>query len=231
VPATPDPAPLSGIDRRRLKARSKPSQAYLDRRRELIEAAARVMSRKGISGTTLNDIAAEAGSDRASVYYYVASKEELLADVLRTATTENVAETERIAYGDAPPLDKLRGIVAAMMRAYDRHYPYLYVWVYEDPSRLEGLGSDAIDEIIDLSQAHFELVREVVADGLRSGALRSSLPAGVLTQTVIGLVAWTFRWYEPGHERTAEQVADGLADLLLAGLAGNGPVDSFGGES
>lgn len=208
----------SGIDRRRARARTKPSQAYLDRRRELIEAAAKVIHRKGIGAATLNDIAAEAGSDRASVYYYVANKEELLADVLRTATTENLAATEAITRGDAAPVDKLRGIVESMMMAFDTSYPYLYVWVYEDPSRLEGVAHEAIQEIIDISQRHYELVREVVRDGLSSGALRSSLPAGVLAQQVIGLVAWTFRWYEPGHELTARQVASGLADVLLNGL-------------
>jgi AcrR family transcriptional regulator len=177
-----------------------------------------VISRKGISAATLNDIAAEAGSDRSSVYYYVASKEELLADVLRTATTENLEATEAITRSDATPVDKLRGIVEAMMAAFDASYPYLYVWVYEDPSRLEGVAHEAIQEIIDISQRHYELVREVVRDGLSTGALRSSLPAGVLAQHIIGLIAWTFRWYEPGHELTARQVAAGLADVLLDGL-------------
>ena len=72
--------------------------------------------------------------------------------------------------------------------------------------------------MIDLSQQGYELVREVIAEGVGNGEFRSALPVGVLAQSAIGLVAWTYRWYEPGHELTAHEIADGLADLLLSGL-------------
>lgn len=201
----------------------KPSQAYLDRRSELIAAAARVFHRRGIAGATLGDIAAEAGADRASLYYYVASKEELLADVLRTALTEMVGEAERIAQGGGSPAARLHELIAAMMAGYEAHYPYLYVWSYEDPSRLDAVDPTALRELVDLSQRHYEVIREVLAEGLEGGGLRSPLPVGVLAQQVIGLVAWTYRWFEPGHALNAAQVADGLADLVVNGL-----VDSSG---
>jgi AcrR family transcriptional regulator len=211
-------ATRSNIGRRRTQARSSPSEAYLNRRKELIDAAARVMSRKGVKETTLGDIAAEAATDRASIYYYVKGKEELLAEMLRSALTANTESFRAIAAGSEPASVKLRRIVHTWMASYDAHFPYLYVWVYEDPSRLQGIDSEVLDEMIDLSQQGYETVREVIAEGVRSGEFRGSLPVGVLAQSAIGLVAWTYRWYEPDHELTAREVADGLADLLLKGL-------------
>lgn len=208
----------SSIDRRRTRARSSPSQAYLNRRKELIDAAARVMSRKGVKETTLGDIAAEAGTDRASIYYYVKGKEELLAEMLRSALTADTESFLEIVAGSEPASVKLRRIVRRWMASYDAHFPYLYVWVYEDPSRLQGIDSAVLDEMIDLSQQGYELVREVIAEGVRCGEFRSVLPVGVLAQSAIGLVAWTYRWYEPNHGLTAHEIADGLADLLLTGL-------------
>jgi TetR/AcrR family transcriptional regulator, cholesterol catabolism regulator len=208
----------SNFDRRRTRARSSPSPAYLNRRKELIDAAARVMSRKGVKETTLGDIAAEAGTDRASIYYYVKGKEELLAEMLRSALNANTETFRAIAAAPEPASVKLRRIVQRWMESYDAHFPYLYVWVYEDPSRLEGIDSEVLEEMIDISQQGFEMVREVIAAGMRDGEFRSSLPVGVLAQSAIGLVAWTYRWYEPDHELTAREVADGLADLLLKGL-------------
>src|ERR1700749_631918 len=208
----------SSIDRRRPRARSSPSQTYLNRRKELIDAAARVMSRKGVKETTLGDIATEAGTDRASIYYYVKGKEELLAEMLRSARTADTESFLEIVAGSEPASVKLRRIVRRWMASYDAHFPYLYVWVYEDPSRLQGIDSAVLDEMIDLSQQGYELVREVIAEGGRSGEFRSVLPVGVLAQSAIGLVAWTYRWYEPNHELTAHEIADGLADLLLSGL-------------
>jgi TetR/AcrR family transcriptional regulator, cholesterol catabolism regulator len=212
----------SNIDRRRTRARSSPSRAYLNRRKELIDAAARVMSRKGVMETTLGDIAQEAGTDRASIYYYVNGKEELLAEMLRSALTADTESIREIAAGPGSASAKLRSIVHRWMASYDAHFPYLYVWVYEDPSRLQGIDSAVLDEMIDLSQQGYELVREVIAEGVGSGEFRSALPVGVLAQSAIGLVAWTYRWYEPDHELTARQIADGLADLLLSGLGAPG---------
>jgi AcrR family transcriptional regulator len=208
----------SNIDRRRTHARSSPSPTYLNRRKELIDAAARVMSRKGVKDTTLGDIAAEVGTDRATIYYYVKGKEELLAEMLRSALTTNTESFQEIIAGPEPASVKLRRIVHRWMASYDAHFPYLYVWVYEDPSRLEGIDSEILEEMVDLSQYGYELVREVIAEGVRSGEFQSALPVGVLAQSAIGLVAWTYRWYEPNHELSAREVADGLADLLLRGL-------------
>jgi TetR/AcrR family transcriptional regulator, cholesterol catabolism regulator len=212
----------SNIDRRRTRARSSPSQAYLNRRKELIDAAARVMSRKGVREATLGDIAQEAGTDRASIYYYVKGKEELLAEMLRSALTADTESFRGIVAGPGPASVKLRAMVHRWMASYDAHFPYLYVWVYEDPSRLQGIDSAVLEEMVDLSQQGYELLREVIAVGVRSGEFRSSLPVGVLAQSALGLVAWTYRWYEPNHGPTAPEIADGLADLLLGGLGAPG---------
>src|ERR1700734_1497253 len=164
----------SNIDRRRTRARSSPSPAYLNRRRELIDAAARVMSRKGVTETTLGDIAREAGTDWASIYYYVTGKEELLAELLRSALTANTDSFREIVASPGPASAKLRRIVHRWMASYDANFPYLYVWVYEDPSRLEGIDSAVLDEMIDLSQQGYELVREVIAEGGGNGEFRSA---------------------------------------------------------
>jgi hypothetical protein len=138
--------------------------------------------------------------------------------MLRSALTANTESFREIVAAPDLASVKLRGIVHQWMASYDAHFPYLYVWVYEDPSRLQGIDSDILEEMVDLSQQGYELVREVIAEGVHNGEFHSSLPVGVLTQSAIGLVAWTYRWYEPNHELTAREVADGLADLLLKGL-------------
>jgi len=217
--ADPESPKQSNIDLRRTRARARPSESYLDRRQELVAAAGRVMSRKGIREMTLNDVALEAGSDRASIYYYVAGKEELLAEVLREASMQNLAAFTEIAESDLRPAQKVRRIIEAMMAAFDTHFPYLYVWVHEDPSRLQEMGSAALEEITAASEKNYQLIRGVLEDGIRSGELRSILPVGILAQTVLGLAAWTYRWYEPGHDLSAQEVAQGLADLLLTGIS------------
>jgi TetR/AcrR family transcriptional regulator, cholesterol catabolism regulator len=210
----------SRIDRRRREARSQPSQSYLRRRQELELAAAAVMRRKGFHDMTLRDLADEVGAERASIYYYVAGKEELLADMVLRALMENQAALEEIAGRPDSAADKVRAFIRVLMSQFDRHFPYLYIWVHEDFSRFEGIGKDELDRIVDLSQRDFEFIEGVIGEGVAAGEFVTSLPVGVVAQSVIGLVAWSYRWYEPGHTLSADQLADGLADIALRGLTG-----------
>lgn len=208
----------SDIDRRRSKARKRPSEAYLRRRAELEFAATTVMRRKGFHDMTLRDIADELGADRASIYYYVAGKEELLADMVHRALVEKDEALTKVAETEQPAAAKLRAGISVLMEHYDRHFPYLYIWVHEDLTRVDGIKQSDLDPIIDLSQRQFELIEGIVGEAVASGEFTTTLPVGVVAQSIIGLVAWTFRWYEPGHTLSAQDLADGLADIALSGL-------------
>jgi AcrR family transcriptional regulator len=206
------------IDQRRVRARSKSSEAYRRRRSELELAATAVMARKGYHEMTLRDIAQEVGTDRASIYYYFADKEELLIDLVHGALVENAAEFATVAASSSSPREKVREFIRILMRQFDHHFPYLYIWVHLDLSKLEGLEQGRIERLAELSQQEFEFLESFIKEGVASGELTSTLPIGVVAQSLIGLVAWTHRWYEPGHGLSAERLADGLADIALLGL-------------
>jgi AcrR family transcriptional regulator len=210
----------SRIDRRRREAREQPSESYLRRRGELELAAAAVMRRKGFHDMTLRDLANEVGAERASIYYYVAGKEELLADMVLRALLENQAALHEIGARQASAAEKIRACIRVLMGQFDRHFPYLYIWVHQDLGRFEGIDKTELDRIVDLSQREFEFIERLVGEGVAAGEFVTSLPVGVVAQSLIGLVAWTYRWYEPGHTLSADLLADGLADIALRGLTG-----------
>src|SRR5438445_9413790 len=58
--------------------------AAQERAQHIIEAASAVMGRKGYDGTSMKDIAAEAGVAQGLIHYYFGSKEDLLVAVVRS---------------------------------------------------------------------------------------------------------------------------------------------------
>ena len=50
----------------------------INRKDQIIEAAALLFKKKGYAGTTMRDLAAELGIEAASIYHHIKSKEELL---------------------------------------------------------------------------------------------------------------------------------------------------------
>ena len=87
------------------------------RRRELADAACRVIARNGLGGTTLAHVADESGWSIGSIRYYFADKDELVAsalwrvgervdDRIRRRTGDGMAKSDlRIAATELLPLD------------------------------------------------------------------------------------------------------------------------------
>ncbi len=64
--------------------KKKLARKQADKRQQIIEAASRIIVCKGIDKTSLMDIANEAGISKGSLYYYYASKEDLIFDITET---------------------------------------------------------------------------------------------------------------------------------------------------
>lgn len=78
---------------------------------EIFEQASRLFAERGFSGTNLGDVAEAMGITRPALYYYVKSKDELLARLVEQITEGPAAEIEALAAdSDTDPASRLRRI-------------------------------------------------------------------------------------------------------------------------
>lgn len=217
--------PLSGIAQRRAAAKDDGNAGYLERRREILEAAARVFKSKGLQGASLGDIAAESGADRASLYYYVGSKEELFHEVVRGAAESNLAAARAIHDGEGTAPEKIRALMESLMESYAANYPILYVFVQENLSHVPPKHREWAADMRQVNRDYERIVVDLVEQGLRAGTLRSAAPAWVVAYGIMGMLGWTNRWFHPGESAaTAAEIASAFADTVLTGLVAPTPV-------
>lgn len=213
---------MSRIGRRRAAAAAADSPGYAERQQSIRKAAGEVFRTKGFQATKLSDVAEKAGIDRASLYYYVGSKEELFRDVVSDAVKANIADAESVVALDLPADQKLARLIELLMESFERHYPYLYVFVQEDYSKLSNDTNGVSDSwgatVKDWNKRYFDLVKRVVADGIAAGELRTPLPAGVVANCVIGMVNSSHAWFQPQGLMDAAEIGTGMAQMLLDGL-------------
>jgi TetR/AcrR family transcriptional regulator, cholesterol catabolism regulator len=126
----------SGISRRRAAALAEGGAAYAERRAEIIATAARIFREKGFRGASLADVAESLGTDRASLYYYIGSKEELFHEIVKDAGQTVTQQAEAIRDSTGTAVDKLRRLISSLMAAYSAHYPCLFVYIQEDLSKV-----------------------------------------------------------------------------------------------
>jgi TetR/AcrR family fatty acid metabolism transcriptional regulator len=188
-----------------------------DRRRELLDAAARVFARKGFHASRVGDIAEEAGVAHGLLYHYFRSKEEVLEEIFRETWGALVAETARIEQSDVPLREQLRRFARFYLGSWLVTPDSIRVLVRE-VARSPEVGK-RVDEIRDV---FLGLMRMIDAAKQR-GEVRSSCNPQVATFVVYGaleeiLTGWVLGQI-PGEEDDVERAVVSVVDVAYAGLA------------
>ncbi|HLH28825.1 MAG TPA: helix-turn-helix domain-containing protein [Acidimicrobiales bacterium] len=154
APAPTPPAPTAGPD---------------DERRQLMDAALKVMRRNGFLGASVQDILDHAGLSTRAFYRQFQSKDDLLLAMFRTAATPDVEQVARQVAAAPSPAAAVRVWVDEILEiAYDRKRIQRMV-MFNAVAR-QTVGYD--DEVAWLED---HLVAPLL-DALRAGAADGSLP-------------------------------------------------------
>jgi AcrR family transcriptional regulator len=85
------------------------------RRSEILEAATKVFGAKGYEGTRVDDIAAEAGLAKATVYVYFESKDEIYQETVEQALADLAELTDRHVAAEQDFAGKVRAFVTVRL--------------------------------------------------------------------------------------------------------------------
>lgn len=99
-----------------------------DRHQEILDAAARVITERGLAETRISDIAEQAGVSPGLILYYFDSKDRLLAEALTYANDQFYLRTSREIRRMPSAVDQLRRLVDLSVPGYLPEYGRLDEW-------------------------------------------------------------------------------------------------------
>jgi len=194
-------------ERRREALADEGNEEYKTKRAELVRVAAAVFNELGYEATSIHDVAERFGRDRASVYYYVSGKEELLQAIVEQFLDLNVAEAKRIMELDLDAREKLRLLIAQVIDSYVESYPSSYVYIQNDMSRV-ALGDSPWALRMQRQTKHLEqITMQLIQQGVDERVFRRDLPVVLLMNSLFGMLNWTHRWFRPQGKWKAEEIA------------------------
>ncbi len=181
-----------------------------EQRRALIIAAAEEELREsGISGTTLAGVGERVGLSKGALYYYVDSRDALLALVLDDGLRSIRDETARLVGDDPSPIEELTTFGRVHVRfAIERPSGPLII------SNFDFLAS--YDRTAELLHEHEEAARAIIRRAVDEGSLRDVHPV-VASTAFFGALNTLCRTYDPDGELTLDEMIDATLDLLLHG--------------
>jgi TetR/AcrR family transcriptional regulator, cholesterol catabolism regulator len=184
------------------------------RKDEVLAAAIALFSRKGYHGTTVREIADEAGMLSGSLYAHYASKEEMLFDIVQRAAEQFITGIAPIVASDQPASAKLRSAMrshlAVMAQSRDAAAIYLHEW--------KALTGERRTIIATKRNAYEDGLAAIIREGAATGQFRP-VDAKFARLLVLSALNWLYQWYDPAGPLGPDAVADKFADLLLHGLA------------
>ena len=206
------------LGKRRSAAGKEFRASYWIRRQEISDAAVRVFNRLGYKGASLSAVASELGVDRATLYYYFSSKEQMFDETVRAVIEGNVGLVRRIAASAISPNRKLHELVTSMMISYAANYPLLYIYIREDLSHVSDTRSTWSTDMRALNHSIEQSIIDIIEQGYADGSFRRVGSARTVAYGILGMLNWTHRWYRPDQSESADEIGKVFAELVLSGL-------------
>lgn len=177
-------------------------------------AAAELFAEHGVDQTKIEDIAAATGIPKATLYYYFAGKEEILAFLFRDVLNRVADEVAIAVQSDRPGAVRLGEVIRAQLRV-----------MAEQPAVCRALVGELgragrIPEIAAMIHAaYYQPVRALLAEGVADGSLRQVPDPGSVAMALFGAVTISALSYlvtdQPLDE---ERIGGAVITTLLDGL-------------
>jgi TetR/AcrR family transcriptional regulator, cholesterol catabolism regulator len=202
-------------ERRERQRTSKNSDRVADARlQQILAGAAEVFRTKGYAQSSLRDVAEAVGIDRASLYYYVSSKEDLLIELVRAPLMDIEERINSILRTSDSPEEMLRVAIVSHLESYEAGWPESFVFLSQN---LEDLGRSA-DDFAELAKRYHAALLQIIENGQRAGIFRSDIDASVVMHGVLGMCNWVHRWYRPGGKSTLGEIGQMFASMIIDGV-------------
>jgi AcrR family transcriptional regulator len=207
------PVRLPAGPRKRASAAAPRRRAQSTPERMLARAAA-LFSAKGFAATSTREIAAGLGMRKASLYYHIETKEDLLHAICKSSLEQIRGDVEEALRRAETPLDRVRALIAAhiesILRDQDKHSAAL--------AEMHLLSPERQAEISALRDQYENLVRSVLEDARQAGVLRQDVPTAYLCLSLLGLMNRVTVWYRRTGALTPQELAALFATLFLSGV-------------
>ena len=203
-------------------------ESRLNNRLELIiDAAARMFDEKGYNATSTQDIAAEVGLLKGSIYYYINSKEDLLFRIIEESHEGALRAISTVSHLEVGPLAKAYALVKTHVKVFHDDRVKHSVFFKE----FRSLSDDRKEIIRGTGHAYSLFLRSILEEGQVVGQVDKSLDARLATAGIIGMLNAMSFWYHDGGLWGPERIGNQFAQQVVLGVVSGEYLTVTGGSN
>ena len=185
------------------------------RRDQILKTATRIFCEKTYHGTTLQEIADAVGMLKGSLYYYITSKEKLLANIILDALHTLNEDLVWVENADLTPVERLRQIVREHVK-FNAKYREAGTLFLTERDTISSL--DEIDKMMQIFERRDKLIARTLREAIEAGIYRP-VDIRITSLAIVGLCNSVLFWYRPSGRLSDDEIADTFFELLHQGLS------------
>jgi AcrR family transcriptional regulator len=186
-----------------------------ERRREILDAAARVFYEKGYEAASTRDIADSVGLLKGSLYYYIESKEDFLFEIIKENHDGALAALERVRESEGDALVRMAALIDTHVEFFTSNFIASVIFFRE----FRSLSPERQALIRAEGDSYLDFVRELIVQGQREGTIDPQIDARATSLGIVGMLNSLALWYRGGGRLSPHNLAKQFASLIVTGLA------------
>ena len=159
---------------------------YSDKQIQIITTAEKLFSTNGFDGTSVRDIADEAGVNIAMISYYFGSKEKLMEALFEKRSNDINLQVESLLQNEElTPLQKMDSLVDAYINKVMQKQLFFKIMMCE---QIINKNPVIVHLIHDLKRKNTEAIGKLIKDGQQKGAFKPNVDVLLLMNSLIGSI-------------------------------------------
>jgi AcrR family transcriptional regulator len=157
---------------------------YSEKQIQIMEAAEQLFAERGFAGTSVRDVAKEAGVNLAMISYYFGSKEKLMESLFRyrgefiKLQLETMLENKQMS-----SLAKVYALIDNYIGRIMKQQCFHKILSREQMVDLNGPTTQLIHE---LKKTNQELVKKLIYEGQKNGEFKKNIDVSLMMATLVG---------------------------------------------
>ncbi len=185
-----------------------------DRRREILETAARLICEKGFQGASLRDIAAACGLTKAGLYHHCSSKDDLLLEIMTYGMDLFEKQVLRQVRPIEDPVERLRACMRKNVLLVTEDRTKEVTIILHEHATLTG---EARTRINSRKKDYVRFLETSFAEAIRDRRIRPVNPK-IAAFSFLGQVLWIYKWFRADGTIPAREIAAEMEKLFFDGL-------------
>ena len=182
----------------------------------VLKTAAAIFAEKGYHSTSIRDIARATKMSLSGLYYYFASKEELLFLIQDYCFSTVIDDCRRLLDGVADPVHRLKLLIENHLNYFVQNMNEMKVLSHE----ANAIGGDLFNKVNNKKRQYVDLTMKLLEEIARLHHV-NDVDIRVATFSLFGMMNWIYNWYNPRKDVDVAGLAQNITRLFLSGLLGD----------